>query len=200
MQTIYYIWNDDLDTVISAFIKRESAFDFIKEKKNSAYYVKEVKAFEPSETPEKIEFYNAKCTLDSNEMTVERSYIFPEIDDTTSLVECSEVTRFSTTVFCSGTNLDAVSTAIRKYIAKMRYDFEVIVRRVCNIVQPRMEAGEIMTIDQICKEANATQDEVVKILLLLQKEGFIEIVDPQQATTDKLWTPKQAYIPIKKKK
>lgn len=182
MKTLYHIWDDDHDKILVSFSTREDAFKVLKEKSLvqswRSFEIRESQVLEVGEELTPILYYRASCGLADEEITVKEEKYFVEFDDIPSDQETSEVTIAGTELNCEGRDLEKVCTKLRKFIANKRYEYEVAVRKICNVIQPKLENGEAMTINQICDETNVAQDIVVKVLLLLKKEGFLNIVDP----------------------
>ena len=181
MKKIYSIYDGDQDKILVSFTKRETAFKVLKEKANSQawreFNVQESEVYEDSDILEPFLYYRATCGIADQEIDVKEESYFPPFDDAPD-IEASDVNVNGTNITCEGRNLEKVITNLRQFIAKKRYEFEHAVRKVCSIVQPKIENGEAMTVDMICNEADVAQDTVIKILLLLKKEGFLDIVDP----------------------
>ena len=201
----YIIYSDDLDEPVAIFKKRESAFSWIKQKADASYTIKPVPVFNEIDDMGQYTYYHANCNLGDSQITVTETVYFPDIEKHAPSESCSEVIQYGARLSCSGTDLDKVALAIREFVARKRYEFEHAVRKVCGVVQPKIENNEAMTVNQIVDESGVDQDSVVKILILLKKEGFLDIVDPaeemkkakdQTKSKSKLWTPKDAASQI----
>lgn len=181
MKTLYHIWDDDNDQILISFLKREDAFKVLKEKSLiqtwRSFELKESQVLEEGEEITPVLYYKASCGLADEEITVKEEKYFPPFDEPPEN-DVKDVVISGTDLLCEGRDLEKVCTTLRKFIASKRYEYEVAVRKICNIVQPKLENGEAMTVNQICDETNVAQDIVVKVLLLLKKEGFLNIVDP----------------------
>jgi hypothetical protein len=196
----HILYSEATDLPVAIFKTREDAFAFLKIKENGSenYSIKPVPVYGDVGSLKQYKFYTASCNLGDTEITVTEMIFFPEIEPDAPKVECTSVDQYGAKVTCAGTDLQKVSTALRAFIARKRYEFEHAVRRVCDIVQPTIENNEAMTVNQIVDESGIDQDTVVKILILLKKEGFLDIVDPVEEMTKtqenrraKLWTPQQ---------
>lgn len=197
MKTIFTIVDEDTDDVLAACDKRETAFEILKAKSQiqdwKTYEIKETELIESLDELVPVLYYKASCGLADTELSLKEERYFKPFDEPPD-VEVSEVTIHGVDIKCEGRDLEKVCTTIRKFIASKRYEYEVAVRKVCNIIQPKLENGEAMTVDQICDESNITQDIVVKILLLLKKEGFLDITDPLTKVSPAVEKPKKELI------
>lgn len=184
MKTMYHIWDEDNDQILISFLKREDAFKILREKSLvqtwRSFEIRESLVLEEGEEITPVLYYRASCGLADEEITVKEEKYFPPFD-TAPEDDTTEVNISGTELHCEGRNLEKVCTTLRKFIANKRYEYEVAVRKICNVVQPKLENGEAMTVNQICDETNVAQDVVVKVLLLLKKEGFLNIVDPLES-------------------